>query len=736
MLGDDASMAFMELIKRILDILKSVAEGNRGPIRSKEPKKPKIKIGKLSKKDFTKLRDSGTNFGYVTIPKDKLAQLEKDVKKLGGSFFATKVENGNNAIVAVPQQYMELVSTAMRHIVADEMCTNPEKLKLKDGAAKVSEEDMKLTADILRSHDIPVYSFKSADGKYMNVVPDEFDGQYEAAMREVREISEKVKNIEITRYEQTSPLDSLDVFACKMSPEAAKALNAVAKYKSLDVQFAKDGEQIIAKYPAAIAEEVEKAQREFSDCVEESEKYLIDVKDNTVTMDVGKLLMGEDESAYFVRVPNTAARDYLRLNKSEVELINGDKTIAMKLDMKRKYKIYDSEGNLKSERTGAQLSRSYNTKSQFAKKTTEVVKYGVGMERVELYNKEKDKLISLGIDSADKMRSEMIEQGISAGAADLLIKDIAEKLPENYKSIYNFSAEKTEIVYADIPNIGEYLAQSQLSEQLIGKVECFGEIPMNNGGKCCVFDKSENRFTIMPILPRAEIIAKLSEMGYSELCAKEIAERVVLSYRDTDKVKDSFVIDEHKPVVPMSFDTNNPELTNMMYHKSEYCMLIVQESGEQYKYMDIDKGTPMADVEKALLKNFDIKDELSAAVIMKQLAKDGIIELPPIQKVADISVGRISSNFVEVTFGGQSAVMPKDKMESRKLEEIGIDKKTADSVIKAFAGAEKKEKSTSGQTLQQLKDFASKAIKNIEIEKSKVKEFAKEKINRKSGQER
>ena len=81
-------------------------------------------------------------------------------------------------------------------------------------------------------------------------------------------------------------------------------------------------------------------------------------------------------------------------------------------------------------------------------------------------------------------------------------------------------------------------------------------------------------------------------------------------------------------------------------------------------------------------------------------------------------------------------MMPKDKMESRKLEEIGIDKKTADSVIKAFAGAEKKEKSTSGQTLQQLKNFASKAIKNIEIEKGKVREFAKEKINRKSGQER
>lgn len=52
MLGDDASMAFMELIKKILDILKSVSEGNRGTVKNKVPKTPKIKTGKLSKKDF------------------------------------------------------------------------------------------------------------------------------------------------------------------------------------------------------------------------------------------------------------------------------------------------------------------------------------------------------------------------------------------------------------------------------------------------------------------------------------------------------------------------------------------------------------------------------------------------------------------------------------------------------------------------------------------------------------
>lgn len=734
MLGDDASMAFMELIKRLLDILKSVSDGNRRNVGSKAPKKPKIKIGKLSKGDFAKLSNSGTNFGYVTIPKDKLRQLEKDVKKLGGSFFATKVENGNNAIVAVPQQYMELVSTAMRHIVADEMCAEPGKLKLKDGADKVDETEMKLTADILRSHDIPVYTFKSADGKYMNVVPDEFDGQYEAAMKEIKKISGQLKNIDITRYDQTFPLDSIKEYAEKMSLEAARALNAAAKYNNLDVQFAKDGEQIIAKYPAAVAEEVEKLKQEYAGCVEESKKYLIDVKDNTVTMDIGKLLAGEDESTYFVKVPNTAGRDYLRLNKSEVELTDNNKTISMKLDMEKSYKIYDSEGNLKSERTGAQLSRSYNTKSMYANKNTEVVKYGVGVERVELYNKEQNKLISLGIDSAEKMRTEMLEQGISAGAAELLLKDIYKALPDNYKEIFNYSAEQSEIVYADIPNIGEYLAQSQLSQKLIGKAECFGELPKYDGGKCCVYDKAANRFTILPILPRETIAAKLTDMGYSELCAKEIAERVVGSYRDTDMVNEDIEKSEEKPVVPKSFDTNNPELENMMYHNSKYGTLIVQESGEQYRYMDIDKGTPMADVEKALMKNFGIKDEMSAAEIMKQLAKDGIIEMPAVQKVADVTIGRISTNLVEVRFGGESAVMPKNKMDIGKLEDIGLDKKTADIVIKAFVNAEKNANSPTKQTLQQLKNFAEKAMQAISS-KDKNKDIA-EKEKPKSGQER
>ncbi len=733
MIGEDASKATLDLIMKLLDILKSFIElFNRGSSKSQEPKKPKIKVGKLSKKDFKKLINAGTNFGYLTFPKEKLAELEKAVKELGGSFFATKMENGNNAVIAVPQQYVDLVNAAMQHVVADVMKSDPNALKIKGGADKIDEADMKLTADILRSHDIPVYSFKSADGKYMNVVPDEFDGQYEAAIKEAKGISEQLKNIEITRYEQTSPLDSLDVFACKMSPEAARALYAAAKYNNLDVQFAKVGDDIVAKYPAAIAKDVAKLQQEYSAGLEESEKYIIDIKDNTITMDRDKLLISEDDATYFVRVPNTAGLDYLRLDKSDVELVNNGKSLSVKLDMDKSYTIFDESGQVKSERIGAELAKSYNTKSLRANKNTVVTKYGDGIERIDLYNSEKNRLISLSIDNADKIRTELLEQGLSLKAAEMLLKEINGMLPDKYKSIFNYSAEKTEIVYADIPNIGEYLAQAQLSQQLIGKAECYGEIPKDSGSKCCVFDKSENKFTVLPILPKAEITAKLAEMGYSEVSAKEIADRVVGSYRETDNVKD-IQIKEEKSITPKYFETNNPELANMMYHQSTYGMLIVQESAEQYKYMDIDKGTPMADVENALLKNFDIKDELSAAVIMKQLAKDGIIELPAAQSINDVTISRLSSNMVEISKGDNSIIMPKNRLDVQKLEQMGIDPKTITAIDKSLKAAEKSADSPGKQTLQQLKSFASEAVKIGNGVKDKVMDIA-DKV--KSGQGR
>lgn len=721
MLGDDANIVFTELLKKLLEIVKMIGESSKSGGRTNEPKIPKIKSGTLSKKDFEKLRNSGMKFGYVTVPKETLGELEKNVTELGGSMFAAKTENGNNAVIAVPADQIEIVNTAMKHIISDTLKDDTAALKVKSGSEKIDEADMKIAADVLRSYDIPVYSFKSADGKFMNVVPKEFDGQYEAAMKEVKEISERLKNIEITRYEQTSPLDGLDVFAVKMSPEAAKALNAAAKANNLDVAFAKYDGSDVAVYPADIAEAVKKAQTEYAAGLEESEKFIIDIKDNTVTMDKDKLLVREDESSYFVKVPNTAGLDYLRLDKSDVETVNDGKTLSMKLDKEKNYTVFDESGRIKSERSGAELAKSYNTKSLRVNKDTVTVKYGDGIERIDLYNAEKNKLISLGMDKADKIRTELTEQGISAKAAENLLKNINDKLSDKGREIFGFTAEKTEIVYADIPNIGEYLAQSQLSQQLVGKAQCYGEIPKDNGSKCCVYDRSANRYTVLPVLPKLEVMKKLTDMGYSEVSAKEIADRVVGSYRESDNVKD-IEINENKSVSPKAFETNNPELNNLSYYSTGSSAVIVQENSDSYKYMEIDKGTSMADTQKAVMNSFGIKDERSAAEVMKQLIKEDIIRTAAPVKIEDVTLSQASVNCVEISRDGKSEIMPKNKLDTDRLAAMGISEKVIGSIEKSLKRSEKEALNPGKQTLQGLIKAAKETAAGFKSSPEKARE--------------
>ena len=102
-----------------------------------------------------------------------------------------------------------------------------------------------------------------------------------------------------------------------------------------------------------------------------------------------------------MRVPNTSGKDYIRLDKSDCEIINGGKSIKTELDMEKSYSIYDSTGNIKQERSGEELSKSYNTRHPHATKGTKVNEHGQGRERVNLFNKEKNEIISVKLDKAD-----------------------------------------------------------------------------------------------------------------------------------------------------------------------------------------------------------------------------------------------------------------------------------------------------------------------------------------------
>ena len=160
------------------------------------------------------------------------------------------------------------------------------------------------------------------------------------------------------------------------------------------LKFVKTEQGTAVFYSTDIAPRISEAREEYAKSLSESKQYRIDVTDNTISMDIKNLLVPElsDENTYFLRVPNTSGKDYIRLDKSDCEIINGGKSIKTELDMEKKYSVYDSSGKIKQSRSGEELSKSYNTRHPHATKGTKVYEHGQGRERVNLFNKEKMKL--------------------------------------------------------------------------------------------------------------------------------------------------------------------------------------------------------------------------------------------------------------------------------------------------------------------------------------------------------
>ena len=511
MVGDDACSVCASLIQKLLEFIANMEHNKQYRKGMKPPKTPKIKTGKLSKKFFKKLQQAGTSFEYLPVPKELMPQFETAMKKMGGTFFTGGIEDNNNIYVAIPAAQRNMAALAAQHMLSKEIENKPDAFILKDGNNKISEEEMRITSDVMNAYDIPMFAFKTDDGKYMTVVPKEFEGQYVKAMEDVKQQLKEINNIDVVRFEQTSPLDNPEYSAFIVTDEEAREL---AKFDELDIKFAKTEQGTVAFCNSDISDKIAAARDEYKKSVFESEKYLIDVTDNTISMDMKNLLVPElsDENTYFLRVPNTSGRDYIRLDRSDCEIINGGKSVKTELDMKRSYSIYDSTGNIKQERSGEELAKSYNTRHPHASKGTKVYEHGQGMERVNLFNKEKNEIISVKLDNAEVMRTALKEHGITGKTADILMEDINKKLSEPQKEIFEFSREKTEVVYADIPNIGEYLAQSQLSQSIVGKVCMTGEIPKDCGSKCCITDRNTNSFAVLPVMPVKEVQAALSQL--------------------------------------------------------------------------------------------------------------------------------------------------------------------------------------------------------------------------------
>lgn len=722
MIGDDACSTFVELLKRILDIVSDIEKEKRRGEGYQKKDTPKIKVGKLSKANFAKLQKAGADFKFVTVPANKLAEIEETVKKMGGSYFNAEVGDNNNAVLAVPASQLDLLNMAMKHVVANELAENSDKIIVKDGKDLIDSEDIGLVSRIMNKYDIPVITFKTEDDKYMNVVPKEYEGQYSKALSEAEQIKNQVGNIEVTRYEQTAPLDALGFEAYLVTQDEAKELSAAANSEKLDISFVPYGDKVAVMYNTDISDRIESARKSYRDSLQESEDFLIEVYDNVITLDMEKLNVEElnTPDSYFMRVPNTSAQDYIRIGKSEAEMINGGKTLKTELDLEKSYPVYDVSGKVKRTVSGSELTSFFNTRNRHINKDTAVYKYGTEggeLRRIDLFNAKKNELISVKMGSAEEMRIALSERGLNSKTISKLLDDVNNALTDKQKKTFSYTVEKSEIVYADIPNIGEYLAQSQLSQTVIGKAECMGEIPIDNGAKCCVLDNNTHKFAVIPILPVKQVQSMLTQMDYSEVSAKEIAEKVAASYRDSDIESSAYEVMEDKPWAIRfdSFEQNNAELNELGYHTLRNSTVIVRDDPENYRYMQIERDTPLAEVEKALRDDFGLVDDISTALVMKQLIFDEVVNDAHRQELSEAKICQLSSSMIEITAkeSKKSLIMPISNIDTERLADIGISEKGANDIKKSFEKSISDKKCPDRQTLSEIKHFAQEKFKEI-----------------------
>lgn len=721
MIGDDVCSTFVALLKSILDIVSSIEKEKNRANAAKKPNVPKIKVGKLSKQHFEKLQKAGAEFKYITVPAEKLSEIEKTVRKMGGSYFNAQVGDNNNAVLAVPASQLDLLNMAMKHVVANELAENSDKIIVKDGKDLIDSEDIGLVSRIMNKYDIPVITFKTEDDKYMNVVPKEYEGQYSKALSEAEQVKKEVGNIEVTRYEQTAPLDALGFEAYTVLEDEARELFAAAKADDLDISFVPFGDKIAVKYITDISEQIGRAREEYKASLQECENYLVEVYDYVITLDMQKLNIEElnTSDSYFMRVPNTSGQDYIRISKAESKMINGGKTLKSELDFDKKYPVYDVNGKVKRTVSGSELTGYFNTRNRHINKDTAVYKYGTDggeLRRIDLFNAKKNELISVKMGSAEEMRTALKERGLNGKTVNKLIEDINNKLTDKQKETFAYTAEKSEIVYADIPNIGEYLAQSQLSQKVIGRAECIGEIPKDNGAKCCILDNNTNKFAVIPVMPAKEVQAMLSQMGYSEVSAKEIADKVTASYRENDiGYGEQFI-----KMLPVTgdlkrYDASNAELRDMGYCNNKDSTIIIRDDAENYRYMQVERNTPLADAEKAFREDFGLVDDISVACAMKQLIADNIVNDAHTYEHSEASIKQLSGNMAEITAkeSGKSEIMAIGNINAEKLAELGISEKGAADISRSFEKSIRDSKFPDRQTLGGLKQFAQEKFKEL-----------------------
>lgn len=722
MIGEDAVNSTTAMLEKLMQIILEIIRMQRDSQRynsreaaksSKEnAKQPKIKFGEMKKTEYKKMLNAGDKMHRIEVDKNQLEGLNKIAKEIGAKYWVMSTE-GNTASVIVPEKFFVQMQGALEEATKLQLTKSPQSLAVHNGTEIISAEDIDMAKAVLSYHDIPAATFKT-DGGYMNIVSSDFDGQYKAAMQEISRLKDELKNIDITVFEQTMPFEYIN----KLDTKIIEATQEMAQYIKLNVPDAEllrtESGEIAVKYPAASEAQIQNCITNYSNDIAAAQDYQAVIIDNTININRDKLLISENTSEYFTRVPNTAGQDYIKIAKDDSALTDG-KTISAKIDYDKTYQIFDKDGNLKSELSGRDLAAKYNTKSRSANKKTDIRRYNNdSLDRIEVYNAKENKLVRIGIENADVVRKNLLDCGISPFAAEKLLADIDNSLSDDYKSVFKYNPPSIQNSFSEIKS--DMLEQYKVAEK-ISSAQLVDGFNDTLGKKCCVFDKRINEYVLVPAQEN-RLKTALAQMGYDVLQTNVIVSEAQKSYSPSGATL------EREDIHAQSFETGNAEVSAYKFCNDEHGIILIKQeitdTDVSIKYADINKDTTRPEIEKALKSEFHMQDAASIAELLNCMEKEQLISKAVSTITKDgFEISQVSSDYLKISKDSSTLMLDKNKVDIKQLSNaFGITEKQAEklsnSLSKSLKAADRKEKS---QTLNELKKAAKTAYENINAEK-------------------
>ena len=667
-------------------------------------KKSKIKSGELSSHDYKKMLKSGEKFRMVTLPKEKLPEIENYGKMLGAQYYVMEGDE-HNALLAVSEKSFQQLDDAVKQSIKAQLSNDKNAVKVMDGDDLIPADQTKLAEDILIAHDIPTYTFLNPDGSCINVVPSEYSGQYRAAMQEVKETAKSVKNINITTFSQSENTMQNDLRIKNISEKEAQGL--AKELGQEEIKFYKNNDKLYVGYPAKMKTNVESILNktaENQELIKGFETALVGSQKDYVTIDRESLEVKEVGDDLFMRIPRTMGQDYIKLPQKDFIGLNDGKTLKYSFDNEKQYEIFDADGKNIKTLSGAELAKHYEQRSErlFGGENTQSIHYDVGgREHIEIYDKANDKLYCIGNENADKLNAILLENGIDSKAAEALTEKLQAELAMNPPEEINYIEE-------NVDNDLERTAFIEATQDM----DQYGTVDESAGEKCAVYDTDRNQYTIIDTNrdDQEKIRTAFLAAGYTEFQTAAILSKISAAYP-----KEGIIPSEIKNDMKLFDSSNNAELNNYRYAVHDGGAAIIKaeiNNGEEvYKYVTAAKGTSRAEFENALRKDF-CEDEKTVTDIMKSFDKEKLLPVPEqiIIPSMGYKVSLVSSQTYELSKNGITITAQKGSSDIIKTAEaFGLTEKQAEKlaskVEKAINSANQKP-----TFLSQLRQATAKAI--------------------------